>query len=67
MTNTSLKLEINSLPPTMRMEVANFVEFLKKKSKKQTKLKERELGFFKEKITLSKDFDEPLDEFKSYM
>ena len=35
--------------------------------KKQSKLKEREFGFFKGKITLSEDFDEPLDEFKGYM
>jgi hypothetical protein len=67
MTNTSLKLEINSLPKALRAEVADFVEFLKKKSKIKSKLKAREFGFAKNKIVLSEDFDEPLDEFKNYM
>lgn len=66
MTNTSLKLEINSLPKELRTEVANFVEFLKTKSKPKSKLKVREFGFAKGKIILSPDFDEPLDEFKDY-
>jgi len=69
MTNTTLKLEINSLPKELRAEVADFVEFLKRKSKakSQPKLKAREFGYAKGKITLSPDFDEPLDEFKDYM
>ena len=37
MTNTTLKLEINSLPKDLRAQVADFVEFLKKKSKKKIK------------------------------
>lgn len=67
MTNTSLKLEINSLPKDLRAEVADFVEFLKKKSRTKSKIKSREFGFAKGKIKLSADFDEPLDEFKNYM
>ena len=67
MTNTSLKIEINSLPKTLRDEVADFVEFLKKKSKTKFKLKMREFGYAKGKIELSDDFDEPLDDFKKYM
>jgi flagellar biosynthesis regulator FlaF len=67
MTNTSLKLEINSLPKELRAEVADFVEFLKKKSRTKSKLKSREFGFAKGKIKLSVDFDEPLDEFKNYI
>lgn len=67
MTNTSLKIEINSLPKALREEVADFVEFLKLKSKTKSKLKSREYGFAKGKIKLSSDFDEPLDEFKNYM
>jgi hypothetical protein len=67
MTDTTLKLEINSLPKEMRAEVADFVEFLKTKSKSKPKIKAREFGFAKGKITLSSDFDEPLDEFKEYM
>lgn len=67
MTNTSLKIEINSLPKTLRDEVADFVEFLKTKSKTKSKLKTREFGYAKGKIILSDDFDEPLDEFNTYM
>ena len=67
MTDTTLKLEINSLPKEMRAEVADFVEFLKTKSKSKPKLKAREFGFAKGKIKLAPDFDEPLDEFKEYI
>ena len=67
MTNTSLKIEINSLPKALREEVADFVKFLKKKNKSNSKLKTREFGFAKGKIKLSTDFDEPLDEFKNYI
>ena len=69
MTNTTLKFEINSLPKELRAEVANFIEFLKSKQNKKSKpkLKAREFGFAKGKISLSSDFDEPLDEFKEYL
>jgi hypothetical protein len=67
MTNTSLKIEINSLPNALRAEIADFVEFLKKKSRTKSKLKAREFGFAKGKIILSENFDEPLEEFKGYM
>jgi len=68
MTNTSLKIEINSLPKSLRDEVADFVAFLKKKSVGNTpSLKQRQFGFAKGKIKLAKDFDEPLDMFNEYM
>ncbi len=69
MTNTTLKIAINSLPKELRAEVVDFIEFLKSKSKSKSKakLKAREFGYAKGKITLSSDFDEPLDDFKDYM
>jgi hypothetical protein len=67
MTNTSLKIDIDSLPKTLRDEVADFVEFLKKKTKSKSSLKTREFGFAKGKIKLAADFDEPLVEFNKYM
>jgi hypothetical protein len=67
MTNTSLKIEINSLPKKLRDQVADFVEFLLKKSKTKSKLKSREFGYAKGKIKLSEDFDEPLNEFSKYL
>ena len=67
MTNTSLKMEINSLPKNLRDEVANFVAFLKTKSKNKTKIKTREFGFAKGKIELSSDFDDPVEDFQDYI
>jgi hypothetical protein len=67
MTNTSLKIEIESLPISLRKEVADFVAFLKTKNKRKTTIKSREFGYAKGKIQLSKDFDEPLDIFKEYI
>jgi len=67
MTNTTLKFEINSLPLEMRNEVADFIAFLKKKVKHSPSIKEREFGFAKGKISMTDDFDAPLDEFKEYM
>lgn len=67
MTDTSLKLKINSLPRELRAQVADYVEFLKQKAKVKSNLKSREFGYAKGKITLTDDFDEPLDEFKNYM
>jgi hypothetical protein len=67
MTDTILKLEINSLPKEMRKEVADFVEFLKKKAKSKPQLKVREFGFATSKIKLSADVDESLEDFKEYM
>ena len=67
MTNTALNIEINSLPKALREEVADFVAFLKTKNKSNKQIKQREFGFAKGKIQLSKDFDEPLDIFKDYI
>jgi hypothetical protein len=67
MTNTSLKIEINSLPKSLRDEVADFVAFLKAKNRTSPAVKYREFGFAKGKIQLSDDFDEPLDTFKDYI
>lgn len=66
MTNTSLKMEINSLPKELRDEVAGFVAKLKKKARSKPKLTAREFGFGKGKIELAKDFDQPLESFKDY-
>jgi hypothetical protein len=67
MSKTALNIEINSLPKALREEVADFVAFLKTKRKSKKPLKQREFGFAKGKIKLTKDFDKPLDIFKEYM
>jgi hypothetical protein len=67
MPNSSLIIEIESLPVSLRQEVADVVAFLKMKNKKKVTIKSRELGYAKGKIRLSEDFDEPLDIFKDYI
>ena len=44
--------------------MADFVAFLKIKSKKKSSIKQKEFVYAKGKIQLSKNFDEPLDLFK---
>jgi hypothetical protein len=58
---------ISSLPADLKKEVSDFVEFLKQKAKPKSKLKDRQLGAAKGLITMSPDFDEPLEDFKEYM
>jgi hypothetical protein len=57
MENSSLKIEIDSLPISLKKEVADFVANLKKKNKRKTTITQREFGYAKGKIKLSKDFD----------
>jgi hypothetical protein len=67
MSNGLLNKEIESLPIELRKEVVDFVDFLKRKYQAQNVLKEREFGYAKGRVRMSKDFDEPLEEFKEYM
>ena len=68
MTDFQLYNQITNLPPDLKKEVADFVEFLKlKKSKEPEKIKERKFGCAKGLFTMSPDFDEPLEDFKEYI
>ncbi len=68
MTNTQLFSEIATLPAALKAEVADFVAFLSQKKKKTEAIpKQRRFGCAKGLITLSPDFDEPLEDFKEYM
>ncbi|WP_020600806.1 type II toxin-antitoxin system VapB family antitoxin [Spirosoma panaciterrae] len=67
MSTTALLTEITALPPELRQEVEDFVAFLRAKKQRTVGLKEREFGYAKGKVRLTKDFDEPLDEFNEYM
>ena len=55
------------MPSDLKKEVSDFVAFLKKKSKKGKKIKERQFGYSKDFFKVSDDFDEPLEDFKDYM
>jgi len=67
MTTTGLQIEINNLPFKQRKEVEKFVESLKTKAKPEPTRKNREFGYFKGQITLSDDFNAPLEDFSEYM
>ncbi|MFN3999975.1 DUF2281 domain-containing protein [Algoriphagus sp.] len=70
MASQSLLTKLESLPPALKEEAKNFIEFLVEKSKKtkpKSKVKKPSFGSLKGKIHLSEDFDAPLDEFKVYM
>lgn len=69
MTDLKLYQKISSLPDALKSEVNDFVDFLKeKKVSKQSKIKtKRSFGFAKGAIQMSKDFDEPLEDFDDYL
>ncbi len=60
--------KIETLPFIEKKEVEDFVDFLlfKNRNKKVSDSKKREFGIFKGKVKISKDFDEPISDFKSY-
>jgi hypothetical protein len=69
MTDNQLYTKISSLPDNLKMEVIDFVDFLK--SKKMTSKsyagKRRVFGYAKDSIKIKPGFDEPLEDFKEYM
>lgn len=69
MSATQLAEEIASLPANLQEEVQDFVAFLKTRAQKQEQphLQKRQFGVGKGLITMSDDFDEPLEDFKDYM
>jgi len=71
MTSLSLYTKIETLPPALKEEAKDFIEYLLEKTKKKKKEAEskskKTFGSLKGKISLSEDFDEPLDDFKDYI
>ena len=67
MTDLKLYTELSALPPHLKKEVQDFIEFLKTKAKKETPLKQRKFGAAKGFFKMHDDFDEPLEDFKEYM
>jgi Protein of unknown function (DUF2281) len=61
--------ELNLLPETLKIEVLNFIEYLKSKRKKEAIIikKRPVFGYAKGTFVMSPDFDEPLEDFKDYM
>lgn len=70
MENLSLYNKIALLPEQMKEEVADFIDFLTSKARKQVSLQQKpkpQFGCAKGMVNLHPDFDEPLDDFKEYM
>jgi len=70
MTSLSLYTKIETLPPNLKEEAINFIEYLVEKSNKKNSQSKKEkpvFGSLKGKIHLSDDFDAPMDDFKAYM
>ena len=65
MTDVLIYSKISSLPPNLKKEVGDFVDFLQ--SKKGKHKKKRVFGYAKNTIVLKPGFDEPLEDFKEYM
>ncbi|MDX1908280.1 MAG: DUF2281 domain-containing protein [Bacteroidia bacterium] len=64
--------EIQLLPEFAQMEVFNFLLFVKSKYFGKTPMQKEPtnrptFGCGSVKVTMSKDFDEPLEDFKDYM
>ncbi len=65
MSDLLLYSKISSLQENLRAEVIDFIEFLEKKY--ETKKVHPKAGCMQGTFVLSKDFDEPLEDFKEYM
>ena len=67
MTNIHLYTKLLGLPAELKKEVADYIDFLKYKLKRDKTPKKRDAGLAKGMIEISPDFDEPLNDFKEYM
>lgn len=66
MDNTLLYKKLAALPENLKLEVANFIDFLLKKSGKIPGKKPK-FGSGKGMFVVKPGFDEPLDDFNEYM
>lgn len=70
MDNIFLYSKLSTLPENMKAEVADFIDFLISKAKKEKVIKEMpkpKFGSGKGLFKMSNDFDEPLEDFNEYM
>jgi hypothetical protein len=65
----TLYTKLETLPPALKKEASDFIDFLIQKKSKREKEKTRKpvFGSLRGKIQLSEDFDAPLDVFNDYM
>ncbi|MBD3748768.1 MAG: DUF2281 domain-containing protein [Sphingobacteriales bacterium] len=69
MTSLSLYTKLETLPTELKKEAKDFIEALLEKNepKNNSMYRKPVFGSLKGKITLSEDFDAPLEEFNDYM
>ncbi len=67
MSNLSFNTKLESLSPELKKLVWDFIDFLVEKSTKEKKKKKPQFGSAKGKIKMTKDFDDPIEDFKDYM
>ena len=67
MNSLTLNTKLEILPPNLKLEVLDFVDFLIEKSTKNNNNIIPKFGSAKGKIKMAADFDAPLDDFKEYM
>lgn len=67
MSELTLNTKLELLPPELRKEVRDFIDFLISKRKSSSSPKKAQFGSARGKIRMSDDFDKPLDAFKDYM
>lgn len=68
MTDLQLLTKISSLPPDLKKEAEDFVDFLNNKvSNAKIPKTKRILGIAKGTITMNDNFEDPLEVFKDYM
>jgi len=68
MKTKTLLQKINTLPLSKKKAIGDFIDslLLENSTKNKVAKKLRSCGVFKNKIKMSPDFDEPLDDFKMY-
>jgi rubrerythrin len=67
MDKASLNKKIEMLSDESKEHLNTFIEYLIYKHNKDLTAGERKAGFLEGEISITSDFDEPLEEFKEYM
>ena len=68
MTDIQLYTKLSGLHFNLKIEVSDFIDFLKYKSKKKPSDKKNRIpGKAKGLISMHDNFDDPIDSFKEYM
>ena len=61
-----IEKKFDDLSEDVKNEAESFLDYLLIKSGINSKIQNRKPGFMKDKIFISEDFDEPLEEFREY-